>query len=334
MMLKKVAVIKLAVVLLNVALSGLCFGQADSLKNKLKNSKVSIQHRFLAFDEANHKLVHIDERAPSKDWSLKLEGLPWDIQLVGNNKIHATIKTGYYEIDLTTGKLLKTVTIPGLEGCWSIRRLPDGSALAIGDTGGERYLIQLSKENTILRQGTIKGKGMRAGRITAEGNALATNKENVYEWDINGNMINHFKIPKGKGNYMALKDTDGNYWLAAGYRKSLLKLNSKGNVIQKYISPKGGKYFSGFQRLANGHIVQTNWRGHSPKKASGGPQLIEYNLDREIVWRYSNTSKLACPVSVIILDDLDTSKVADDRDSILKNRVKGITLPKVSQTKP
>ena len=286
-----------------------------------------IKHRFLVFDEPGHQLVHIDENDASKNWKLPMKDKAWDIQLAGNNQLLTAAPSGYNLVDLTTGKLIETVQIKGLKDVWSFRRLPDGSAVAIGMGGKDSPLFsaEISKDNQLIRKVDIPGASqLRFGRITSDGHALAAPGEELIEWNLDGSIVKRFPLPqnqRGKGlkAFMALKDTDGCYWVAYGYGAVTVKLSPDGKVLQTFTGPEGTHFTAGFQRLPNGNLVQATWSGHKQEDAVKGKQLIEFNPQGEVVWTYYNPDYFSCPVSVIILDKLDTQKPAGDTDSWLKN---------------
>jgi sugar lactone lactonase YvrE len=287
-----------------------------------------IQHEFVVFDEAGHQLVHIDEKDASKNWKLHLDGKCWDIQLAGDNQLLLATPTGYHLVDLASGELVETVKIDGLKDAWSFRRLEDGSAVAIGLRGKQSPLFaaEISKNGEVLRKAEVPGaKNLRFGRVTADGHALTVPEDELIEWDLDGNIIKRFPLPqdvvreKGLKAFMALKDSDGCYWVAYGYGAITVKLSPEGEVLQKFIGPEGTHFTAGFQRLPNGNLVQANWAGHKPEAAVNGKQLVEFNPQGEVVWTYHNPEEFYCPVSVIILDDLNTKKPAGDQSGTLKN---------------
>ncbi len=95
-----------------------------------------IQHRFLAIDEGLVQLLHIDERDPSKDWTVSI-GHPAarDMQLIGGGRVLIGHHHGWSEFEIATGKVLSEFT--GYEGVTAVRRQPDGHTIVAGvDIGG------------------------------------------------------------------------------------------------------------------------------------------------------------------------------------------------------
>lgn len=289
-------------------------------------ASAEIKHRFIVADEPGHRIVHVDQNHPENNWELPVtENKAWDIQLVGDNQVAVSFSEGYLLVDLNSGELIKKITLDGLSGIWSVRRLAE-KTIVIGNEGPILYAAELDDENNIIQKANVPDtRQMRFGRITDDGHALAVPDDELIEWDLDGSLIKRLPLPqdpvreKGLKAFMALKDSDGNYWVAYGYGAVTAKLSPDGDVLQTFAGPTGMHFTAGFQRLPNGNLVQANWAGHKTENAVNGPQLIEFNPQGEVVWTYHNTDAFACPVSVIILDDLDTKKPAGDINSILAN---------------
>ncbi|VGO18548.1 hypothetical protein [Pontiella sulfatireligans] len=289
-----------------------------------------IKHRLLITDDAGHQLVHIDENDPSNNWAVPLEGKAWDVQIVGNHQATVTTETGYHLIDLRTGTLIKTIEVNGVPGIKSIRRLPDGTAIAIGSVKktGALHVAVLDKDDHIVKKVEIDkvAKQLRFGRITQQGNLLITPNDELIELDLAGKVLNRFSLPIDKpanakklGAFMALKDGDSHYWVACGYAGATLVLDHAGKLLKCYKGPEGAHFFGGFQRLENGNLLQSNWWGHHPEAAAEGPQLFEFNPQGEVIWTFHDPEVLKCPVGVIVLDHLDAGRTAVDTDSVLKS---------------
>ncbi len=302
-----------------------------------------IKHRFLVFDEARHQLVHINEKDASQNWKLQCKGRAWDMQLVGNDQVALSTPNGYTLVDLKTGQQIESVKVDGLSGAWSTRRMPNGRAIAIGARNGGLFAAELDQQNKILRTAEVpNAHNLRFGRVTAEGHALAVPEDELIEWDLDGNIIARFKLPYDKlrkkhlNSFMALKDRDGNYWVSYGYNAELVKLDSNGKLLKRFSGPAGSNFFAGFQRLPNGNLVQANWAGHKPETAANGKQLVEFNPQGNVVWSFHDTEAFSCPVSVIVLDQLDTKKPAGDQSGTLKNfqRDRRVALGSINKEEP
>ncbi len=286
-----------------------------------------IKHRFLAGDEAGHRIVFIDENNPANDWEISTEnkGRAWDMQLIGNDQVSVSFPNGYHILDLNKKDWIKTVPIKDAQGVWSVLENKNGEKSAIGFSKN-LYVATLDESNNVTKKGDVpKAKMMRLGRLTSDGNAVAAPGDEVIEWNANGEIIKRFDIPykiereKGLMAFMGLEDKDGNYWAATGYGAVTVKTDSNGNLLKVFGKDQKLHFTAGFQLMPNGNLVQCNWSGHTPAKASAGVQIVEFNPDGEVVWEYSNPKKLSCPVTVIVLDNLNTKMAASDQCGVLKN---------------
>ena len=265
-------------ILLASALLSACMSHADEIK-----------HRFIAADEAGHRIVFIDEKNPTNDWeiSTKDKGRAWDMQLIGDDKIAVSYAGGYHVLDLNK-EWLETHRIKGKDGVdwgnWSTRICEDGKKRTIGFVKNLcLYIADLDENDAVIKKANVpETKNMRLGRITAEGNGIAAPGDELVEWDVNGNIIKRFNLPhkiaykNGLMSFMGLKDADGNYWAATGYGKITLKMDSEGNLLQSLVKTELFLH-DRISADANGNLVQCNWSGHSLDKATKGVQLVEFN---------------------------------------------------------
>ena len=116
----------------------------------------------------------------------------------------------------------------------------------------------------------------------------------------------------------------GNMFVSAGYGAFLVELDAEGSIVRKF----GGKqqvptevnpfFYAMFQMLPNGHVVQANWQGHGEGLGAKGVQLLEFNPRGEIVWSWSQADLISSLQGVLVLDDLDTARLHDERRGILE----------------
>ena len=77
-------------------------------------------------------------------------------------------------------------------------------------------------------------------------------------------------------------------------------------------------FYAGFQVLANGHFVVTNWEGHGGGNGGTGVQLLEYEPTGQLVWSWQQNPELVSSLhQVIVLDGLDTTQLHDDSGGVL-----------------
>jgi hypothetical protein len=71
-------------------------------------------------------------------------------------------------------------------------------------------------------------------------------------------------------------------------------------------------FFAGFQVLKNGHLVVSNWTGHGANDSVKGHQVLEFDADGRLLWSWHDPALAGSIHGVIVLDDLDPSRLHDD----------------------
>jgi hypothetical protein len=156
--------------------------------------------------------------------------------------------------------------------------------------------------------------------LIGAGNKLAEvnwNKETVWEMAFPGTNLYV---------YQGLRLADGKLAVSQGYGSTLLLVDPATKTVLTTI---GGKqqpdastivpnFYAGFQVLANGHFIVTNWQGHGAGNGSKGIQLLEYDKNGALVWKWKQDPSLVSSLHhVIVLDGLDTTKLHDDINGVL-----------------
>lgn len=305
---------------LHVVLSLLSVGAA------LAGEPAPLQHRFLAVDESRGQLVYVDQSAPEKNWTIKLPVKSRDCQLIGGNRILLSGLDGYYVYDLQTRSLVREFHHPSLSGTCSVRRLPDGHTLVACNQKGIQ-IFDLDANDAIARQVSFPTLNtLRLMRRTPQGTLLmGANQNSLAEVDLDGRILRLIALPvTAKHVYQILRLPNGNDFAASGYGHSLIEVDPTGKVVQEIRPPDSTpqnefKFFAGFQRLKNGHIVQCNWTGHGSNDSARGVQLIEWDEAGKVVWTWHNPELAGTIHGVILLDDLDVSVLNDDTSGTLES---------------
>ncbi|RZA13989.1 MAG: hypothetical protein EOP10_28790, partial [Proteobacteria bacterium] len=127
-------------------------------------------HVFVMADEPLHKILLVNLDDPSKDWDLDVPGGARDLQLIGDNKVLVGTLDGpggYHEVDLTTGKILKSVT--GFGGVQAVQRLANGNTLVMGsglDGGRGMVVLEVDGNKKILSKKEFPN--VRDGRMVRQ----------------------------------------------------------------------------------------------------------------------------------------------------------------------
>jgi hypothetical protein len=286
----------------------------------------NISHRFIAIDEGLGTLLHVDERQPARDWRVPI-GFPQarDLQLVGNGRILVGHHHGYTEFDLETGAVARTFS--GLEGVTAVRRQADGSTLVAGvNLAGKAgvTLLTLDVQNQVRSAVVFAGDYVRLLRQTAEGTLLMCCNDRIREGTLDGVYIREFPVEGFYHAWKAVRLESGNLLVSAGYGAFLVELDPQGRVVRKF----GGKgavpesvnpfFYAMFQRLPNRHIVLANWQGHGPDHGKSGVQLLEFDEAGEIVWQWSDATRISSLQGILVLDNLDLTRIHEETTGTLQ----------------
>ena len=281
-----------------------------------------IRHRFLAVGESRGQLLYVDQSDPSNDWTLKLPFKHRDLQLVGDNRVLLSTADGYREYDLTNREVVREVK--GYPGAMSARRLPNGhTVLACAAEGVQAY--ELSPDGELLRKVIFDVPTTRVVRLTPQNTILFGSANQVFEGDPSGNLVRQHTLPEGVWAYQAVRLPNGHLMVAGGYDTRMLEVDTEGNVVRTIggnQTPQdealGLHFIGGFQILKNGHIVVCNWTGHGVDDGEKGVQILQYNTEGEVVWKWHDPVRAGSINAVIVMDDLDPAVLNDDVSSVLK----------------
>ena len=160
----------------------------------MTSPSLSICHEFLAIDEGLANLLHVNEAAPSNDWTVPI-GHPQarDMQLVGKGRVLIGHHHGWSEFEIASGKVVSEFT--GYEGVTAVRRQPDGHTLVAGvDIAGVTgvVILELDKTNAEIHRAIYPGDYVRLIRQTAQGTLLMSCNDRIREGDRHGNYLREF----------------------------------------------------------------------------------------------------------------------------------------------
>ncbi len=114
---------------------------------------------------------------------------------------------------------------------------------------------------------------------------------------------------------------NGQTIVSTGYSKNFQLFSAEGSLITTITGPDevNPSFFAGFQIVANGNYVVTNWQGHGPKFGASGTQVLEYSPDGKLVWSWKqDPEKFSSLQGVIVLDGLNTNFLhVENADGIL-----------------
>ena len=284
------------------------------------------KHRFLAIDEGLAQLLHVDESNPERDWAVPV-GHPQarDMQLVGNGRVLIGHHHGWSEFDIAMGDILFENN--SYEGVTAVRRQPDGRTLlaGVGIAGdGGVAVVELDSAGKELRTIRYDGDYVRLIRQTAEGTLLMSCNDRIREADLEGKYLRDFPVDGFFHAWKSLRLPDGHMLVSAGYGAFMVELDGDGEILRKF----GGKedvpeavnpfFYATFQLLPNGHVMLANWQGHGEGFGDSGVQLLEFDQTGELVWQWSDSSRISSLQGLLVLDGLDETKLHDEREGVMK----------------
>ncbi len=268
--------------------------------------------RLLIRDEGILQLAYIDLKNPAANWYTALP-VGRDVQLVGNGRVLAGTGNGYEEFDISTGK--KVYELTSFPGTIAARRLRNGNTLLTGVNWQNKQGIVLVETGT---NGEIKQLYVYPGfnyarlvRETASGNFLVTANNIIFESNRQGEIIWKAMIGDAEKTHawQALRLANGQTVVSTGYNKHLEFFSQDGKLLDTITGPAAvhPNFFAGFQILANGNYVVSNWQGHGPKMGGMGTQVLEYTPAGKLAWHWQQDStRFSSLHNVIVLDELDT----------------------------
>lgn len=269
--------------------------------------------RFLLRDEGMSQLCYVDISHPDANWYMPVPA-GRDMQLTGGGKVLIGTGTGYEEREIATGK--KVFELTAFTGTVAARRLRNGNTLLTGvNWQGKQgiVLVEVNEAGTVQQTITYPGFDyVRLVRETASGNFLVTADNVVFEGTRSGDIVWKVKISSKEKTHVwqALRLKNGNTVISTGFAKNFQIFNKEGNLTDSIGGPADVRpnFFAGYQVLANGDYIVTNWQGHGPTFGASGTQVLEYSPDGKLVWSWKqDAAKFSSLQGVIVLDGLDVN---------------------------
>lgn len=264
-----------------------------------------IKHRFICVDNAQNRLIHIDQHEGT-EWIVGIPGGSRDLQILDKDRVLVSHDNGAAEYDLNSGKALDW-KVTNHRGVNTARRLKSGHTILGANSKEGIVFTEVDTNGKEVGKTVLEGqKDLRLVRIRKDGNFLLTvsGPYRVVEVNKAGEIIRSAAIP-GKG-YKAAITADGTCLATTGEDSQVVEINKDGNIDRAVGGRKnheGLQWFSGFHHLDNGNIVVANWLGHG--KAGKGPHLVEFDRENKLVWKWEDHEKAKQVTNVLLLDELD-----------------------------
>jgi hypothetical protein len=276
-----------------------------------ENSGLYKKRTMLLRDEGLSQLSYIDLANSQANWFVKVPP-GRDIQLAGNGRVMIGTGNGFEEYEITTGK--KVFELASFPGTISARRLRNGNTMLVGADWQEKkgiVLVEVDKNGSIKRKIVYPPHTyLRLIRETTAGTFLVTADELVFEGNDKGEIIWQATLAglDKPHSWQALRLGNGQTIVSTGYDKNFQVFSKEGKLLDSITGPPQVHplFYAGFQVLANGNYVVTNWQGHGPSFGSSGTQVLEYTPAGKLAWSWKqDAGKFSSLQGIIVLDGLN-----------------------------
>ncbi len=284
---------------------------------------------MLLRDEGLRTLNYVDLNDPTANWYVRILGEEppssevqgRDLQLVGNDRVMVGTPTGYEEYSINTGERIRALgSFPGTQSAH--RRRNRNTLLASADDTAI-LLTEVDTEGNVASIITVPDEGPMVSlvRETSTGTFLIARNNQVIEADETGLVLQRFTVFAEAPRplvWQAVRLSNGDTVVATGHGANLTVFRSDGETRRTITGPSRVEphFFAGFQVLANGNYLVTNWQGPGEGLGSNGVQLLEYNALGLRAWTWTqDAAHFSSLQGVILLDGLDTSKLHVEGDN-------------------
>ena len=286
--------------------------------------------KILLRDEGKSQLSYEDLSNPTNNWYVPIPA-GRDIQLVGHGCVLIGTGNGYEERKISTGEKVKEVT--SFPGTLSARRLRNGNTLLAGmNWQGKKGVVLVEVDQSLKVKSEIAYGGfeyLRLVRETPTGTFLVAVDDTLFEGNKVGEVLWRIKI-KGRRDkshiWQAVRLAGGKTILSTGYNANLQVFDANNKLTDSISGPAevNPDFYAGFQILADGNYLVTNWQGHGPDHGSSGVQLLEYNPKGKLIWSWKqDAAKYSSLQGVIVLDGLDINFLHVENEKGMLTPVKG-----------
>jgi hypothetical protein len=268
--------------------------------------------KFLLRDEGKSQLSYEDVSKPANNWYVPIPA-GRDIQLVGKGCVLVGTGNGYEVRKISTGE--KVNELKSFPGTLSARRLRNGNTLLTGmNWQGKKGVVLVEVDDSGKIKNEIAYGGfeyLRLVRETPTGTLLVAVDDTLFEGNKAGDVLWKTKIIGRRDKphiWQAVRLAGGKTILSTGYNANLHVFDANHALTDSIGGPAevNPVFFAGFQILADGNYIVTNWQGHGTEYGSSGVQLLEYSPKGKLIWSWKqDATKYSSLQGVIVLDGLD-----------------------------
>ena len=275
---------------------------------EVRDIQTGTGHRFVCTDYVRGKLFIVNA-AGQVEWEYAASTCNDVWQLPNGNFLFNTGK-GVKEVTPDKKVVFEYQSSSEIYGC---QRLPNGNTFVAECTAGR--LLEVTPDGKIVSETKILPPGSKGGghafirnaRCLPNGNFLVAHYagEKVCEYDRTGKVV--WEIPAKGGAHSVIRLPNGNTLVACtdrgGHARVFEAAPDKSIVweVKNGDLPGINLYcMTGFQRLANGNTVMSNWLGHG--KLGKAPHVIEVTPAKQVVWTFADHATMKTISSIQLLD--------------------------------
>lgn len=283
--------------------------------------------KFLLRDEGLSQVSFVNLDDSTANWYVKVPA-GRDLQLIGKGRVLISTGTGYQELDIHSGKMLKEVS--GHSGVIMARRLKNGHTLLVGlNWENKKGIVMMEVAPDGAKKSVLnfpEYNYVRLVRESSKGTYLITANTVVFESDAEGKIIWKANLTGNEKihSWQALRLRKNKTLVSSGYAVNFQVLNKDGSLNKIITGPKevNPHFFAGCQVLKNGNFLVANWQGHGPGYGGSGHQLLEFTPQGKLVWSWKqDPAKFSSLQGVIALDGLNPEFLyTEGKDGKLKKQ--------------
>ncbi|MES1165195.1 MAG: hypothetical protein ABUR63_05525, partial [Verrucomicrobiota bacterium] len=275
-------------------------------------------HEFIANDNANNRVLYVNEFEPSKNWIAPAgdtgQNSPRTIEIVDNatamtgKAVLVSLNRGFAEFDLVNGAALmpKVLNQTGVSGAVRIPNPANPAmqttALGVGSTAIRTVNntgVQIS--TFTLPNGTDDLRAIN--RNPADGTFWFSKLDDIFQVSATGQMLWSANLGLGTKGYAVWWRAGGGAYATTGDPPTVVGFDA--NKVKNLSVGTKTKFpeldfFSGFVRLANGNFVVANWLGHIDDVATR-PHIVEITPQDTIVWRWGTQANARQITNVFVI---------------------------------
>lgn len=260
-----------------------------------------LQHILVMGDESRGYVHYLDQFNTNNNFSVKANRPVWDMKRVAENKYRYVHGNSFTVIDLKERKEVDTFSDKKLGGLTTVCDLPDGGFLAgtnqkVGEPAKDAVVVYRYAADRTLKFRSVYDslRNIRMMTVLKSGEVLLSHNDGIArctlakEGSEKGEIVQRYKLPRGRNAYKAIPRKEGGIWVGGGYAETLYAYSDDGQVLKSFQAqqPDGLKnhFYGGLVEQANGNVMVANWTGHGANDSKTGWQVIEFDADGKVVW--------------------------------------------------